>query len=78
MVEEDVSETREKVAELEKKLALDEVDVDAVDELINSHKEELPTEDSVQVEKEHQEEEEEEEEEVTAKAEEVHTLRSQR
>jgi hypothetical protein len=77
-VEEDVSRTRKKVAELAKKVGLEEVDVDAVDELINSLKEELSTEDSVQLEKEHLEEEDEEEEEVTAKAEEVRTLRSLR
>jgi hypothetical protein len=58
--------------ELAKKTGLDKLNVDVVDELMNSHKEELSTEDSVQREKKQEEEEE------TAKAEEVRTLRSQR
>jgi hypothetical protein len=80
-VEKNVFKPRKKVTELTKKVVLVEADVDGVEELIKSHKEELSTEDSVQLEKKHQEEEEDEKEEKedrTENAEVLRTLRSRR
>jgi hypothetical protein len=72
-VEKNVSRTRKKVAELTKKVGLVEANVDGVEELIKLYKEEISTEDSVQLEKEHQEEEE-----RTPNAEVLLTFRSRR
>jgi hypothetical protein len=46
-VETDVSRTRKEVSELAKKVGLHEVDIHDVDELTDSHEEELSAEDSV-------------------------------